>query len=118
MAIRRSCTSGRRRAAAIAALALILSARGAHAEAGDWLLRSLNLEGGPVGIVEWGELPSAGDTAYAGVAGIGRGRFLVSWYSSDVQEDPSWVAGLFAPSDIWLAAIDLRRLPHATPAGR
>ncbi len=73
-----------------------------------------NLDGGPLDVVKRGELPSAGDTSYAGVAGIGRGRFLVSWYSSDVQEDPSWLVGLFAPSDIWLAALDLRRLPRAT----
>jgi hypothetical protein len=30
-----------------------------------------HLDGGPIGIVEWGELPSAGDTAYAGVVAIG-----------------------------------------------
>jgi len=67
------------------------------------------LDGGPLGIVEHGELPSAGDTAYAGAVGIGRGRFLVSWYSSDVAADPPWVAGLFGPSDVWLATIDARR---------
>src|SRR5262249_46375394 len=53
-----------------------------------------NLEGGPIGITELGEFPSAGDTAYAGTSPIGRGRFLVSWYSSDVQQDANWVVGL------------------------
>jgi hypothetical protein len=72
------------------------------------------LEGGPIGIVGWGELPSAGDTAYAGAASLGSGRFLATWYSSDVAADMNWVAGLFAPSDIWQATLDLRRLPLPT----
>jgi len=77
-----------------------------------------HLDGGPIGIVEWGELPSAGDTAYAGTVGIGRGRFLVSWYSSDIALDPNWVVGLTARSDIWLATLDLKRLPRQTPSDR
>jgi hypothetical protein len=77
-----------------------------------------HLDGGPIGIVEWGELPSAGDTAYAGTVGIGRGRFLVSWYSSDIALDPNWVVGLTALSDIWLATLDLKRLPRQTPSDR
>jgi hypothetical protein len=75
-----------------------------------------HLDGGPIGIVELGELPSAGDTAYAGTVGIGRGRFLVSWYSSDIALDPNWVVGLISRSDIWLASLDLKRLPR--PADR
>lgn len=73
-----------------------------------------NLEGGPLAIREWGELPSAGDTSYAGIARIRGARFLTTWYSSDVVADPGWIPGLFGPSDIWQAVIDLARLP-ATP---
>jgi hypothetical protein len=68
------------------------------------------LEGGPLGIVEHGEVPSAGDTSYAGVAAIDPRRFVVTWYSSDVALDPPWVSGLFIASDIWQATFDLSRL--------
>jgi hypothetical protein len=66
-----------------------------------------NLEGGRIGIREWGEFPSAGDTSYAGVAPLGAGRFLVSWYSSPLQGDPSWLEGFAGPADIWTATINL-----------
>jgi hypothetical protein len=69
-----------------------------------------NLEGGPIGIHKWGEFPSAGDTSYAGVVPLGRGRFLVSWYSSPLQGDPSWITGFAGPTNIWLGTIDLSRL--------
>jgi hypothetical protein len=46
---------------------------------------------------EWGELPSAGDTSYAGVVPLGDGRILATWYSSPVVEDPSWLSGLPKP---------------------
>jgi hypothetical protein len=72
-----------------------------------------DLEGGPIGIVEWGELPSAGDTSYAGIARIGGSRFLTTWYSSRPAEDPSWITGFFGPTDIWKAKLDLSRLPGA-----
>ncbi len=57
---------------------------------------------------ELGEFPSAGDTSYAGVAPIDdAGKFLVTYYSSDVEEDPPWARALFGPTDIWQATIDL-----------
>jgi hypothetical protein len=70
-----------------------------------------NLEGGPIGIIEWGELPSAGDTSYAGIARIEGPRFLTTWYSSPPAEDASWITGFFGPTDIWKAKLDLSRLP-------
>jgi hypothetical protein len=69
-----------------------------------------NLEGGPIGIHKWGEFPSAGDTSYAGVVPLGGARFLVSWYSSPLKGDPSWLTGFAGPTNIWLATIDLSRL--------
>jgi hypothetical protein len=74
-----------------------------------------DLEGGPIGIREWGELPSAGDTSYAGIAGLGDGRFLTTWYSSPPAEDPSWLVGFGGPTDIWEATLDLSRLPKPPP---
>jgi hypothetical protein len=76
-----------------------------------------NFEGGPIRIVERGTFPSAGDTSYAGVARIGRSRFLVTYYSSPPREDPSWLVGFAGRTDIWKATIDLARLPspHRRP---
>ena len=70
-----------------------------------------DLEGGPIGIVEHGVFPSAGDTSYAGVALIGGSRFLATWYSSPPAEDPSWIVGFGGRTDIWKGALDLARLP-------
>jgi hypothetical protein len=68
------------------------------------------LEGGPIGIHYWGDVPSAGDTSYAGVAPIGGSKFLVTWYSSPLRGDPSWLTGFNGPTNIWKGVIDLSRL--------
>jgi hypothetical protein len=70
-----------------------------------------NLEHGPLRAIERGVLPSAGDTSYAGVVPLGGARFLVSWYSSPLAGDPSWIEGFAGQTDIWEATIDLSRLP-------
>ncbi len=67
-------------------------------------------ETGPFDYVLHGELPSAGDTSYAGVAPIAGSRYLVTYYSSNLQEDPPWARAMFGPTDIWQATIDLSRL--------
>jgi hypothetical protein len=69
-----------------------------------------DLDGGDLSIVGRGELPSAGDTAYAGVAPIDRDRFLLTWYSSPVAADPPWILAAFGPTDIWQATLDLSQL--------
>ena len=69
-----------------------------------------DLDGGDVAIVERGELPSAGDTAYAGAADIDASRVLVTWYSSLPAKDEGWGAAIFGPSDIWQATLDLSQL--------
>src|SRR5262249_8611983 len=57
------------------------------------------LEGGPLPLTELAELPSAGDTAYAGIADIDSGRSLVAWYSGDVRQDHPWFLGMLEASD-------------------
>jgi len=69
-----------------------------------------NLEGGRIRAVELGEFPSAGDTSYAGVAPIGHGRFVVTYYSSPLAGDPGWLDGFIGQTDIWKATIDLSKL--------
>jgi hypothetical protein len=57
---------------------------------------------------ELGEFPSAGDTSYAGVAPIDdAGKFLVTYYSSNVPQDGPWARAMFGPTDIWQATIDV-----------
>jgi hypothetical protein len=68
-------------------------------------------EGRPVEIVEHAELPSTGDTAYAGVARIGStDRYLVTWYSSLLAQDGPWARAILGPTDIWQATLDLSAL--------
>ena len=69
-----------------------------------------NLDGGPLGIKEWGELPSAGDTSYAGAAALDANRFLVTWYSGELAADEQWVFGMLHATDIRQATIDLSKL--------
>jgi len=68
------------------------------------------LEGGPLTIRELGELPSAGDTSYAGIADLDGDRKVVTWYSSELRRDEQWVIAVFQPSDIWQATIDFSKL--------
>jgi len=57
---------------------------------------------------ELAEFPSAGDTSYAGVAPIDdAGRFLVTYYSSNIKDDSPWARAIFGPTDIWQATIDV-----------
>jgi hypothetical protein len=66
-----------------------------------------DLDGGDLEITEHGELPSAGDTAYAGAAPIDGDRVLITWYSSPIARDEPWARAIFGPSDIWQATLDL-----------
>ena len=69
-----------------------------------------SLDGGPLAIKEWGELPSAGDTSYAGVAMIDDHRASVHWYAGDLVKDEAWVLAMFDITDIWEATIDFSLL--------
>jgi len=61
---------------------------------------------GALTLRDWGDLPSAGDTSYAGVAFLDSTRARVSWYSGDVAADQDWVVSLLGPTNIWLGTID------------
>jgi hypothetical protein len=88
-----------------------------HLKSDDWKKRTAlyevtgNFEGGKLRVVERGELPSAGDTSYAGVVPLGGSSFLTTWYSSPLAGDPSWITGFAGQTDIWEATLDLSRLP-------
>jgi hypothetical protein len=68
------------------------------------------LEGGPLTILDHGDFPSAGDTAYAGVADVDADHVAVTWYSSDLVQDASWGLAIFNPTDIRAATIDFTRI--------
>ena len=69
------------------------------------------LDGGPIGISEIGELPSAGDTSYAGVADVDDDHVLVTWYSSYIPADEPWARAILEASDIWQTTLDMRAVP-------
>jgi hypothetical protein len=57
------------------------------------------------------DLPSAGDTAYAGVA-ILSGNIFISYYTNDPRRDVSWIAGMLSPTMVRVACL----LPEALSA--
>jgi len=70
-----------------------------------------DLEGGAITIEEKGELPSAGDTSYAGVVPIDKSRSLLSWYAGELPKDEGWVLGIFNITDIWQGTVDFSKVP-------
>lgn len=63
----------------------------------------------PTRLIYLSDLPSAGDTSYAGVV-LKDGDLWVSYYSSDIRYDYPWVVGMLAPSDIRMARVSLASL--------
>jgi hypothetical protein len=61
------------------------------------------------GLVRLTDLPSAGDTSYAGIA-IRREDLYVCYYTSDVHKDYIWLVGMFSPSSIRMARVSLPAL--------
>ncbi len=61
------------------------------------------------GLIHLSDLPSCGDTAYAGVA-IQGGSLYISYYTNDPARDYPWIVGMLNPTRITLARLDLRRL--------
>jgi hypothetical protein len=45
------------------------------------------------------DLPSAGDTAYPGVAAWD-GKIVISYYTSDPRRDPPWILGMLNPTSV------------------
>jgi hypothetical protein len=66
--------------------------------------------GGTLTLKDWGDLPSAGDTSYAGVAPVDSHTILASWYSGNLIKDEGWAFGMEDITDIWRAKIDFNLL--------
>jgi len=58
------------------------------------------------------DLPSAGDTSYAGVV-LRDGYLYVSYYTSKIDRDYPWIVGMLVRSDIRVAKVGLESLVHA-----
>ncbi len=69
-----------------------------------------DLETGALSWKEHGELPSAGDTAYAGSVMLSDTKALVAWYSGDLETDKPWIIGMFDKTDIWMGTLDFSKL--------
>jgi len=63
----------------------------------------------PTALTYLSDLPSAGDTAYAGVV-MKDGYVYICYYTSDIERDWPWIIGVIAPSDIRIAKINLSNL--------
>ncbi len=63
----------------------------------------------PEGLAWLSDLPSAGDTSYAGVV-IDGDTAYASYYTSDITRDWPWIIGMLSPSEIRMVKIDLPSL--------
>ena len=61
------------------------------------------------GLTWLADLPSAGDTAYAGIALWDR-QLVISYYTSDSRWDFPWILGMFRPTRIQITRISLSEL--------
>ena len=55
------------------------------------------------------DLPSAGDTSYEGVILDGNTAYI-SYYTSPIEKDYSWILGMLSPSQVRMAKVDLPAL--------
>jgi hypothetical protein len=72
------------------------------------------------GLTYLSDLPSSGDTSYAGAVVQGDAVY-VSYYTSPIDKDYLWLIGMLSPTDIRMAKISLpslARLAESPPAAR
>lgn len=63
----------------------------------------------PDRLVRLSDLPSAGDTSYAGVV-LRDGALYADYYTSAIDRDYAWLLGMFLPTDIRMARVPLTAL--------
>jgi hypothetical protein len=63
----------------------------------------------PDAITWLSDLPSAGDTSYAGVV-LREGALYAEYYTSRVDRDYPWILGMFLPTDLHMARVPLAAL--------
>jgi hypothetical protein len=70
----------------------------------------------PGGLRYLTDLPSAGDTSYAGIV-IQGDELFVSYYTSPPEKDQTWLLGMLRPTSIRMARIDLPALERLASKG-
>jgi hypothetical protein len=68
----------------------------------------------PQGLIHLTDLPSCGDTSYAGVV-LKDGYAYIAYYTNDLRKDYIWLFGMLEPSEIRLAKISLSELEKILP---
>ncbi len=69
----------------------------------------------PERLVHLSDLPSAGDTSYAGVV-LRDGELWIDYYTSRIDRDYPWLLALFLPTDIRMAKLPLAALLEVSAA--
>jgi hypothetical protein len=64
------------------------------------------------GLVRLTDLPSSGDTSYAGAV-VKDGELYTCYYTSDIRRDPVWIVGMLDPSSIRMARVPMEALEAA-----
>ncbi len=60
------------------------------------------------GLIHLTDLPSCGDTSYAGVA-IADGTVFISYYTNNPRRDYAWILGMLLPTRIQIAEIEIEK---------
>ena len=61
------------------------------------------------GLVRLSDIPSSGDTSYAGAV-IKDDDLYVCYYTSDIEKDPVWILGMLEPSNIRMVKVSMFEL--------
>jgi hypothetical protein len=61
------------------------------------------------GLIHLADLPSSGDTSYAGVV-LHEGNLFISYYTNDPSRDIPWILGMFRPTQIQITRISISAL--------
>jgi hypothetical protein len=67
----------------------------------------------PDDVVYLSDLPSAGDTSYAGVVQKD-GALFIEYYTSRIDRDYPWLLAMFLPTDLYLARIPLDKIAQVS----
>ena len=74
--------------------------------------RTAIFEASPAGLFHLTDLPSCGDTSYAGVV-LRDGFAYIAYYTNNIKKDFIWLFGMLEPSEIRMAKIVITELEHA-----
>jgi len=66
----------------------------------------------PQGLTHLTDLPSCGDTSYAGVV-LKDGWVYIAYYTNTIKRDYIWLFGMLESCEVRMAKIDLRLLERA-----